>query len=368
MKQWEADGSVPGLGILTLPSGVRTWYVRYRERNGQQRTQKIGRAEIINRAAARREALKILADVAQGQGPLTAKQQAAQGATMADLGTMMAKRHYATLRPKSASNYEMIWRLHILPAMGTKRIAQVERAAVFDLLDTLKGPQRNRVLQCLKAAFNKAELWGLRPDGTNPCAKIPRLKEKIRKRYLSDAELTQLMAALDTFGTTPVRWRFVQLVRLLMLTGARVGEICRGRRDWVDEAAGLLVIPAESHKTGDSTGEERVIHLPPAAITILRELRQRSNSEWIIAGDGDKYLVGYQKLWYALMEKAAIKNLKVHDLRHNFASVALTKAGLTLPQVGSLLGHASPVTTARYAHLIDEGARRMAISVAEQFS
>jgi integrase len=366
VKQWEADSSVPGLGVMTLESGVQTWYLRYREQSGKQRTQKIGRADVINRAAARREALKVLSEVAQGRAPMAARQEARKGDTVAGLLELMKTRHYSTLRQSTADAYEGMWDLHVVPKLGTKRVKDVERRDILDLLDGLKPVMRNRLLQSLRSAFNKAELWQIRPEGTNPCKGIAKLQERSRKRYLSDEERKRLIAALDLMATTPLRWRFAQLVRLLMLTGCRVGEICRGRWEWVDEKAAVIVIPAERHKTGEQTGEERVVHVPPAAIRILRELRLKSNSDWIIAGEGDGHLVGYQKLWNELMEIAKIVNLKAHDLRHDYASVALTKVGLTLPQVGKLLGHASPTTTNRYAHLIDEGAATMAESVADQ--
>lgn len=157
--------------------------------------------------------------------------------------------------------------------------------------------------------MNKAELWQLRPEGTNPCRRIEKLPERIRRRYLSDEERQRLIAALDVMATTPLRWRFIQLVRLLMLTGCRVGEICRGRWEWVDEKAAVMAIPADDHKTGQQTGKERVVHIPPAAVLILRELRLKSNSEWIIAGDSDSHLVGYQKLWNELMTPAKIRGL-----------------------------------------------------------
>lgn len=205
---------------------------------------------------------------------------------------------------------------------------------------------------------------GLRTD--NPCAKVPGNPENRRKRYLSDEERKRLVKALDTMATSPLQWRFAQLVKLLMLTGCRAGEICRGRWEWVDEVGGLMVVPRENHKTGNKTGEKRVVHLPPAAILVLRELRRSTNSEWIIAGRGGSHLVGYQKLWDRLMKVAKISDLKVHDLRHNWASVAITKAGLSLPQVGGLLGRTSALTTKRYAHLIDDDAAGMAKDVADQ--
>lgn len=368
MKQWEADKSVPGLGVMSLPSGVRTWYLRYREPSGKQQTQKLGRDGVINKTIARKEALKILAEVAKGNAPVSDRRKSKDAPTMAQLQERMERDHYAKLRPGTAANYEQIWRLHVIPAIGQMKIEAVQRSDVIALLSKLTTVHHNRVLQCLKAAFNMAEVWQLRSEGTNPCRKIEKLPERVRKRYLSDQERSRLLAALDEIATTPLRWRFAQLIRLLMLTGCRVGEICRGRWEWFDEDAGILVIPAERHKTGEKTGEERVVHVPPAAVLILRDLRRNSNTEWIIAGDGDGHLIGYQKLWTELITHAGITNLKVHDLRHNFASVALTKAGLTLPQVGQLLGHACPSTTARYAHLINEGAKQMAAAVADQLS
>ena len=109
-------------------------------------------------------------------------------------------------------------------------------------------------------------------------------------------------------AATPLRWRFTQLVRLLMLTGCRVGKICRGRWKWVDEKAAVIVVTAEHQKTGKQTGEERVVHVPPAVIRILRELRLESNSDWIIAGEGDGHLVGYQKPWNELMTLAKMRD------------------------------------------------------------
>jgi integrase len=365
-EMWEADQSVPGLGIMTLKSGTRTWYLRYREQGGKQRTSKIGRADVLNRAAARREALKILSEVAQGRAPRAKRDQARAGLTMAGLLPLMEQRHYVNLGKTTAAAYKKMWQNRILPRLGKKRVTEIERRDVLDMLDGLPPIMHNRVLQCVRAAFHKAALWQLRPEGTNPCGGVEKLAERIRKRYLSDEERQRLLAALDTIATTPLRWRFAQLVKLLLLTGCRVGEICRGRWEWFDEKAGVLVIPAERHKTGKKTGEERVVHVPPAAILILRELRLKSHSPWIIAGQGDGHLVGYQKLWLELMAAAKIKNFRVHDARHNFASVAITKAGLTLAQVGGLLGHASPVTTSRYAHLVDQGAKDMAESVADQ--
>ena len=115
-------------------------------------------------------------------------------------------------------------------------------------------------------------------------------------------------------------------------------------------------------KTG-ADGNDRVVHLPPIAVEILRQLRQRTNGRWVIAGRGDAPLAAYSELWAKLLKRAGIENLRVHDLRHQWASTAIS-AGLTLAQIGEQLGHRSTQTTQRYAHLIDETAAANAAKVA----
>jgi integrase len=358
VREWKTDPKVPGLGILKLPSDVETYYLRYREPGGKQQHHKIGRANVISRTLAREEAHKILAAVAQGQAPTSARQELRRGPDMADLLERLQAEHYPRLRPRTRAGYLQIWQLHILPALGRVKVQAVTTKQVLALLAKIPPIQANRTLAVLRKAFNLAMLWGLRGD--NPCAKVPANQERRRRRYLNRAELDQLLAALDGFAAAGIRWRFAQLVRLLLLTGCRVSEIKDARWSWLQGAT--LVVPPEAHKTGQD-GHARIVHLPPAALEVLGQLRAQSNSEWIIQGDGDHPLVGYRKLWLELLAAASISELRIHDLRHSYASMAVS-AGLTLPQIGGLLGHASPVTTARYAHLISDEAAAMAARVA----
>lgn len=362
-REWQADRKISGLGLMVLPTGVRTYYVRYREPSGKQQTHKIGRAEVVSLTMAREEAIKILAAVAKGEAPGTDKQLLRQGKTLTELSDMVTTKHYATrVRASSAKGYEILWRRHILPRIGSEKVATLQAIQVIDMLEELPRGQQNRALAVLRKAMNLAELWGIRPKGTNPCKGIQANSERKRRRYLTREELKRLLAALDTFAEAGVRWRFAQLVRLLLVTGCRVREVMCARWEWVDLEAAVLVVPADAHKTGQD-GSERKIHLPPAACLILRELRRRSNTEWLIGGDDDGHLIGYWRMWDALLEQAGITNLRIHDLRHNFASLGVS-AGLSLPQIGGLLGHASPQTTQRYAHLIDEAAAAAAAKVA----
>jgi integrase len=356
-REWIADTKVPGLGILKLPSGVETWYLRFREPGGKQQHHKIGRLPTVSRTLAREEAHKLLAAVAKGEAPTSARQELRRGPSVTDLYGRLQEEHYGKLRATTQAGYKSIWEAHIIPELGTTKVQQVTTAQVMKLVRSVGGTQANRTLAVLRKAMNMAILWGMRTD--NPCAKVPGNGERRRRRYLTREEMARLLAALDGFGGLGVRWRFAQLVRLLLLTGCRVSEIKDARWSWLQDA--ILVVPPECHKTGRD-GHPRLVHLTPAALKVLEQLRARSNGEWIIQGDGDHPLVGYHKLWEELLANAGIADLLVHDLRHHYASMGIS-AGLTLKQIGGLLGHASPLTTDRYAHLVDEAAAAAASKV-----
>jgi integrase len=360
-KQWQPDRKVPGLGLAVLASGVRTYYLRYREPGGRQQTHKIGRAEVVGLTMAREEALKILADVARGKTPTTDRKRLRHGMTVAQLAARVAEKHYPKLRPSTVIGCDVLWRRHILPRIGTEKVATLTTMQVIDMLEQLPRIQANRALATLRKAMNLAEVWGERPKGTNPCRGVEGNRERKRKRYLTRDEMERLVAALDGFGLGGIRWRFAQLIRLLLLTGCRIREVMCAEWSWLEGS--VLVVPAEQHKTGQD-GDARRVHLSPQALEILAELRAASNSRWVIAGDGDGPMVGYWRMWAQLLRDAQITDLRVHDLRHSFASYALTKAGLSLPQIGELLGHKSPQTTARYAHLMDEAAAEATRKVA----
>ena len=358
-KEWIPDTKVPGLGILKLPTGVETWYLRLREPGGKQQHHKIGRVGAVSRTLAREEAHKLLAAVAKGEAPTSVRQELRRGPSVADLYATIKLKHHPKLRPNTVKGYECTWDLHIIPALGSTKVQLVTTTQVVALVEKIGGTQANRTLAIMRKAFNLAILWGMRAD--NPCAKVPGNGERKRRRYLTAEEMARLLAALDGFGAAGVRWRFAQLIRLLLLTGCRVSEIKDARWEWLQGAT--LVVPHECHKTGAS-GHPRLVHLTEPALAVLRQLRAASNSEWIIQGQGDGPLIGYQKLWEELCGAAKLTELHVHDLRHHYASMGIT-AGLSLPQIGGLLGHASPLTTARYAHLVDEAAAAAAAKVAE---
>jgi len=325
---------------------------------------RLGRANIINATIAREMAMQVLAASIKGEY----RARSYKAITMASLLERIKREHWPRLRPNTRRQQDILWRIHLLPEFGRLRVAEItsDHVAHWFHRASSKPITANRALEVLSKAMNLAELWNLRPPHSNPCRHITANRERKRRRYLSRDELDRLLVALDEFTVTANQLRFAQMIRLLLLTGCRVGEIQRARWEWVNLDASILVIPAASHKTGGD-GEDRVVHLPPAAIEILRQLRQRTNGRWVIAGRGDHPLIAYSELWAKLLKRAGIENLRVHDLRHQWASTAVS-AGLTLAQIGGQLGHRSTQTTQRYAHLIDEAAATNVAKVAALLS
>ncbi len=218
--------------------------------------------------------------------------------------------------------------------------------------------QANRTLGVLSKMFNMAEVWGLRTDGSNPCLHIKRLKEEKRERFLSAEEFRRLGAVLDEILETGSESRSaVVAIRLLMLTGCRLSEIQKLRWEHVDLDAGELNLP--DTKTG-----RRAVPLAPSAVRLLAGL-PRDDNPWVIVGrKAGSYLTDLQHPWRRIREQAELPNVRIHDLRHSFASRALA-LGEGLPMIGKLLGHTQVQTTARYAHLARDTVKASAARIGD---
>ncbi|MEN9491766.1 MAG: hypothetical protein RJA63_2215 [Pseudomonadota bacterium] len=358
------DSLVPGLCLLVLPSGARTYYVRFRQLDGRQLEMKLGTPVELTPDDARRMAREALAQVREGRRPTEERRAMRLASTLADLAREHLARHAS--KKRSGGCDEANWRVHLLPALGAAtKVAAVTHEDVARWHAAHQQPiTANRALRTLSVAMRLAEQWGWRPHNSNPCKGVKPHKETARRRYMSNDELARLRAALalwEDVGPLAVRWRFAQLVRLLLLTGARLREVMNAQWSEIDWARGVLVVPAERGKTGAAE-----IQLAPRAVEILRALEAAANgSRWVIPGEtSDRPLVGYRRMWLALLAQAGVSDLRIHDLRHTFASYALS-GGQTLGTVGQLLGHRSTQTTSRYAHLIDDAARRAVARVSD---
>jgi integrase len=358
------DSLVPGLCLLVLPSGARTYYVRFRQLDGRQLEMKLGTPVELTPDDARRLAREALAQVREGRRPTEERRATRLAATLADLAREHLERHAA--KKRSGGCDEANWRVHLLPALGAAtKVAAVRHEDVVRWHAAHRQPiTANRALRTLSVAMRLAEQWGWRPHNSNPCKGVKPHRETARRRYLSAQELAQLRAALQRWeeaGPLAVRWRFAQLVRLLLLTGARLREVMCAEWAWVDWERSVLRVPEAKGKTGAAE-----IQLAPRAVAILRELEAAGGgSPWVIQGAAPgRPLVGYRKPWLALLADAGVSDLRIHDLRHTFASYALS-GGQTLGTVGQLLGHRSAQTTTRYAHLITETAQAAVARVSD---
>lgn len=361
-----SDSLVPGLTLLVLPSGQRTYYLRHRV-DGRQRELRLGTPVEITPDQARTLAREALARVREGGDPVEERRQRRDAPTIEQLAARHLQAHAS--RKRSGRNDEILWRLHLLPAFGRLKVAALTRERVREWHAAHPKPATaNRALEVLGVAMCLAEEWGWRPVGSNPARGVKAHPERARRRYLTNDELVRLRAAMQQWeaaGPLAVRWRFAQLVRLLLLTGARLREVMCAEWSWIDWERSVLLVPEERGKTGAAE-----VQLSARAVAILRELLEAEEAMGgrclaVIAGaERTGPLVGYRRLWQALCREAGIEGLRVHDLRHSFASYALS-AGHTLGVVGQLLGHRSTQTTSRYAHLITETAQAAVARVSD---
>jgi integrase len=237
--------------------------------------------------------------------------------------------------------------LFLTPALGRHRISDVLRADVASFHHDLRDRpyQANRALSVLCKMLNLAEEWGLRPDGSNPCRHVKKYREEKRERYLTVEELRRLGTVLSDAQANQTEGPFaLAAIGLLILTGARLMEILTLRWEYVDLDGGVLRLP-------DSKTGAKLIYLNDAAKGLLRTMPRMHGNPHVIPGHKPgAHLVELQKAWRRIRAEANLDAVRIHDLRHSFASVAVS-AGMSLPMIGKLLGHTQPATTARYAHL-----------------
>ena len=362
------DRIVTGFGVRVYPTGGKVYIAQARGPEGPKRVT-VGRHGVLNADEARQRAALIVTRIKAGEDPVPLPLAARLngGPTVADLSARYLEDHAEVrLKPRTQAKLRGLLRRHILPALGRLPVEAVERKQVVELHRNLSGRPvvANRAVKTLAHMYRLGEGWGLVPAGCNPCRGIEKYPEKGRERFLTDAEFARLGRVLDEAedGGT-VTQMAAAAIRLLMLTGCRKGEILALRWADVDLDAGELRLP-------DAKSGPRAVQLPPPAVRLLEDMPRRAGSPWVFPGrdrEGRYSAAGLDGAWQAVREAAKLEDVRIHDLRHSFASRALA-LGETLPVIGKLLGHNDIETTARYAHLaqasIHEAAERIAESIA----
>ncbi len=354
---WDRD--LPGFGVRVYPNGAKTYLVQGRGPRGSKRIT-VGRHGTIPADEARRRGAALLIRIKAGEEP-GSEPGVGNGPTVADLAERYLREHVEVrCKPLTVKGYRAMIVGHILPALGKLPVAAVGREHVAELHYRLRKTPvaANDTVGALSRMLNRAEAWGLVPAGSNPCRFVTPYRTRRLERFLTEEEFARLGHALDeleTGGRLPVH--AAAALRLLMLTGCRCGEVLTLR--WEDVALERNEIRLRDSKTGP-----RVVPLSPAAARVLAGIPRPPDNPWVIAGREpgarQTHIADY---WYRVRERAGLDDVRLHDLRHSFASRALA-LGEDLTMIGKLLGHKKIQTTARYAHLARDSVKESAALVA----
>jgi integrase len=370
-KLWE-------FGARIAPGGTRSWVVEYRPNGGgrKQPTKRvtIGRVASLSIRQGRDQAKAILAAVKLGADPARDRTDRREAETVAELAESYMDEEIKPLKkPSTARLYDGYFRVHVLPALGARKARDITRSDIARLHRKIgKGGQvtANRIAVLLSGLFSWAAKIGQVPEGfKNPAREISRFKEEGRERFLSADELGRLGDALREAETVGLPWDPIKpdsprtvtspfataAIRLLLFTGARLREILHLTWANVDFDRNVLLLP--DSKTGKKT-----VTLSAPALLVLETLPRFG--AYVVAGnDPDRPRHDLHKPWKAIVKHAGLSGLRIHDLRHSFASVGVA-GNHGLPILGKLLGHAAVETTQKYAHLADDPLKKAADSIA----
>lgn len=402
------DDHLSGFGVIAYPPRQRdgqvlkVYIVRY-WLNGRMRRVKIGtHGDGLNAKDARAKAKVVLGEIAQKIDPIdrrrTEQEERERAAMSVRTVRQVAGEYMRThvtpkKKPRTKLEYQGLLDNHILPALGRQPFVGLKKVHVARLHASMEDRPgaANRTVSLISGIWSWAAKRDEVLDAANPTRGLERYPEKPKERYLSTDELLRLGDALRLGETEGFAWKppksgprakhrrrrnpFTRLnphavaaIRLLILTGARLREILHAKWDYVDWDRGLLLLP--DSKTGPKT-----IYLPAPAFAVLQSL-ERTESPFIIPGSmthkqqmdkssAFKPRSDLQRPWQQVAHAAGLKGVRLHDLRHSFASTG-AGASLGLPMIGKLLGHTQPQTTARYAHLDADPMRRAANVIGNQ--
>ena len=351
----QGTGAASGFAARRQKGEAVNYFIKYRTRDGRQRWHTIGRhGSPWTPETARAEARRLLGLVASGGDPAGTKAAAKAAPTLEALANRFLAEHAETKRkPSTAKEYRRLVENVILPVLGKRRVADVGRAEITRLHHARRETptEANRTLALLSTMFNWAERLGERPNGSNPCRHVERFPQSRRERFLSPEELARLGDALAAWRGSPY---VPATIKLLVFTGARLGEILGLQWQWINFERGEARLP--DSKTGAKT-----LHLPAPALEVLAGLPRLEGVPYVLGAKRGTTFV--EEPWRRIRKAAGLDDVRLHDLRHSFASVAVA-GGMGLPIIGKMLGHTQTQTTQRYAHLASDPVKEAAATVA----
>ena len=357
---WDRD--LPGFGVRVSASGRKVFLVQARGPDGSRRMT-IGRHGEMSVGEARKQAVVFMRRIRRGEDPATEPPSAE--ATVADVARRYLRSHVTVnCKPKTMELYRTVIDNHIVPVLGEQLIGAVRRSDVAALHFALRDRPAvaNSSIQVLSQLFRKAQQWGLAPEGRNPCRSVRKYKLRLRNRHLSREEYRRLGQALrDGEADGSIAGPAAAALRLLILTGCRRDEILTLRWDDVDRHAREL-------RLRDSKSGPCMVALTPAVEGVLDGIRRTPGNPWVIVGEAPgARLMTLKSTWRRVKKHAGLQDVRLHDLRHSYATRALA-LGESLTMIGKLLNHAQMQSTARYAHIMVDAERASAARVGDSIA
>ena len=354
---WDRD--LLGFGVRVYPSGKKVFVVQTRAFGRSKRVTLGEHGNPLTADQARKDAADVIARIKTGQPAVPP--EPAKEPTVAVLAGRYYREHVEMhCKPATVTHYRLMLRKHIVPALGERLVAEVEYKDILAFHNSLHHSPTvaNRAADILVKMFNLADAWGWRPSGSNPARSVPRFKVVKHERFLTREELYRLGEALRAAPAGRLASAHAAgAIRLLVLTGCRRDEILGLRWDDLDFDAGKM-------RLRDSKTGARMVPMPRQAAEVFAGLSRTPGSPWVFPGrkKGTR-LVNLNDSWDRVRKRAGLDGVRLHDLRHTFASRALA-LGEGLPMIGDLLGHRKVNTTARYAHLARDSVRDSSATVA----
>jgi integrase len=385
------DDEIAGFGLRVVPSGVRSYLVQYRNAQGRSRRLTIGKHGKVTAEAARKDALRIFDAVRSGKDPVAERRAYIDAPIVNDLLDRYIAEHVERRnRPRTRDEVKRLVERYIRPRIGQHKVAALTRQDMAKLhRELVETPrQANFVLAVCSKAFSLAELWAMRPEGTNPCTKIERNPENTRERFLSIDELGRLGTTLRRAESEGLPWNvdtdkpeskhlpkpenrrtvFARVttaaIELLLYTGCRLSEVLNLRWEQVNFDDGTITI-AET-----KAGRPQLVTLNAPARRVLTDLHMAKKSQWVLPSSDARWPLSktaIENAWQKIKAVANIEDARLHDLRHTVGTYA-GQSGANAFLVRDLLRHKSLSMTSRYVNRADDPVRTLSDHVGERIA
>ena len=361
------DSELSGFGVRAYPTGSKFYVVQTRANGKAGKRITVGRHGVLTADEARRRAALIISRIKAGEEPVAEPMESVPEdcPTFGELAREWLEKHVdPRCKPRTRDIYRLMVEKHLMPAFGKERALFIDRARMAEFHRSMRSTpmMANQAVNALSRIWRLAEDNGQLPEGRNPCRTVVKYKRRRRERFLSEEEFKRLGKTLaEAENGKGASSRAIAAIRLLLLTGCRKNEILTLKWKEVDLEAGVLNL-------SDSKTGSRSIPLSPEAARVLSGIPRIDGNPWVIPGKAaGKHMKNLTRPWRTVCERAGIRDMRIHDCRHSFASRALA-LGESLPAIGKLLGHRQVETTARYAHLAQDSVREAAVRISDSIA